>query len=154
MKLRQLVLWVLILWIAGPLRVPTLIITLPANRDIYASIYNICIIYRYDNFRSWPNCKAINPYRAGTEFFWFNIANNIVADALATQGARTSSPMMHNVNYVEEVTYCLISEKISTTCMMTSSNGSIFRVTGHLCGEFTGPLWIPRTKASDAELWC
>ena len=23
-------------------------------------------------------------------------------------------------------------------CMMTSSNGNIFRVTGHLCGEFTG----------------
>ena len=38
--------------------------------------------------------------------------------------------------------------------MMTSSNGSIFRVTGHLCGEFTGSRWIPRTKASDAELWC
>ena len=36
---------------------------------------------------------------------------------------------------------------------MTSSNGNIFRVTGHLCGEFTGPRWIPRTKASDAELW-
>ena len=30
--------------------------------------------------------------------------------------------------------------------MMTSSNGNIFRV--------TGPRWIPRTKASDAELWC
>ena len=38
--------------------------------------------------------------------------------------------------------------------MMTSSNGNIFRVTSHLCGEFTGPRWIPRTKASDAELWC
>ena len=37
--------------------------------------------------------------------------------------------------------------------MMTSSNGNIFRVTGHLCGEFPGPRWIPRTKASDAELW-
>ena len=35
--------------------------------------------------------------------------------------------------------------------MMTSSNGSIFRVTGPLCGEFTGHRWIPRTKASDAE---
>ena len=38
--------------------------------------------------------------------------------------------------------------------MMTSSNGKIFRVTGHLCGEFTGPLWITHTKASDVELWC
>ena len=38
--------------------------------------------------------------------------------------------------------------------MTTSSNGNIFRVTGHLCGEFTGDRWIPRKKASDAELWC
>ena len=39
-------------------------------------------------------------------------------------------------------------------CMMTSSNGNIFRVTGHLCGEFTSEQWISRTKDSDAELWC
>ena len=38
--------------------------------------------------------------------------------------------------------------------MMTSSNGNIFRVTGLLCGEFTGNRWIPRTKAGDAELLC
>ena len=25
---------------------------------------------------------------------------------------------------------------------------------GPLCGEFTGHRWVPRTKASDAELWC
>ena len=37
---------------------------------------------------------------------------------------------------------------------MTSSNGNIFRFTGHLCREFTGHRWIPHTKASDAELWC
>ena len=44
---------------------------------------------------------------------------------------------------------------LSPPCfMMTSSSGNIFRVTGHLCGEFTGHRWIPRTKASDAELWC
>ena len=39
-----------------------------------------------------------------------------------------------------------------STNMMTSSNGSIFRVTGHLCWKFTGPRWIPRTKAIHAEL--
>ena len=38
--------------------------------------------------------------------------------------------------------------------MMTLWNGNIFRVTGHLCGEFTGPRWIPHTEASDTELWC
>ena len=31
--------------------------------------------------------------------------------------------------------------------MMTSSNGNIFRVTGPLCGEFTGHRSIPLTKA-------
>ena len=35
--------------------------------------------------------------------------------------------------------------------MMTSSNGNIFRVTGHLCGEFTGQRWTP-PKASDGSL--
>ena len=42
---------------------------------------------------------------------------------------------------------------ISLSSIMTSSNGNIFRVTGHLCREFTGRRWIPGTKASDAELW-
>ena len=37
--------------------------------------------------------------------------------------------------------------------MMTSSNGNIFHVTGLLCGEFTSPRWILRTKASNEELW-
>ena len=34
--------------------------------------------------------------------------------------------------------------------MMTSSNGNIFRVTGHLCGEFTGHRWISQHKGQ----WC
>ena len=40
--------------------------------------------------------------------------------------------------------------------MMTSSNANIFRVIGHLCGEFTGRghRWIPRTTANDVGLWC
>ena len=29
---------------------------------------------------------------------------------------------------------------------MTSSNGNIFRVTGHLCGEFTGPGEFPAQR--------
>ena len=35
----------------------------------------------------------------------------------------------------------------------TSSNGNCFRVTGPLCGEFTGRQWIPLTKASDASVF-
>ena len=37
---------------------------------------------------------------------------------------------------------------------MTSSNGNIFRVTGPLCGKFTGHQWMSVTKASEAELRC
>ena len=33
-----------------------------------------------------------------------------------------------------------------TTFMMTSSNGNIFRVTGPLCGEFTGPGEFPAQR--------
>ena len=43
---------------------------------------------------------------------------------------------------------------VAPVLMKTQSNGNIFRVTGPLCGEFTGHPWIPRTEASDAELWC
>ena len=39
-------------------------------------------------------------------------------------------------------------------CMITYSNGNIFRVTGPLYGELIGYRWIPTTKASDTELWC
>ena len=45
----------------------------------------------------------------------------------------------------------------AATCvkaMMTTSNGSIFRVTGPLWGEITGHRWIPLTKASNVDLWC
>ena len=49
---------------------------------------------------------------------------------------------------------CYWRDSPSSCNMMTLSNGNIFRATGHLCGEFTDPQWILRTKASDAELWC
>ena len=46
------------------------------------------------------------------------------------------------------------STKPAPEPMMTSSNGNIYHVTGHLCSEFTSSRWISHTKASDAELWC
>ena len=33
-----------------------------------------------------------------------------------------------------------------SSLMMTSSNGNLFRVTGHLCGEFTGPGEFPAQR--------
>ena len=57
----------------------------------------------------------------------------------------TSQIIKHNVCVFNWLQHWLCDD------MMTSSNGNIFRVTGHLCGEFTGPRWITRTNASDAE---
>ena len=42
--------------------------------------------------------------------------------------------------------FCLIS----LWYIMTTSNGNVFRVTGLLCGEFTGQRWIPLLMG---ELW-
>ena len=74
-----------------------------------------------------------------------NMVNTVAPDDLATQWTRASYSLVSP-----------ISPGISVPIlnMMTSSNGNIFRVTGPLCGEFTGHRWIPHTKASDAELWC
>ena len=53
----------------------------------------------------------------------------------------------------KHTTMCPEPDGEQPTPMMTSSNGNIFRVTGPLCGEFTGHRWIPRAMATDAELW-
>ena len=37
-------------------------------------------------------------------------------------------------------------------CMMTPSNGNIICATGHLCGEFTGHRWIPRTVTQSFDV--
>ena len=56
---------------------------------------------------------------------------------------------------ISEALYVFVLlENTACLSMMTSSNGNTFCVTGYLCGEFTGPRWIPHTKASDVELWC
>ena len=57
-------------------------------------------------------------------------------------------------NYGDDTDQSQKCNEIVLEFMMTSSNGNIFRVTGHLCGKFADPRWISRTKASDAELWC
>ena len=72
---------------------------------------------------------------------------NIICNSLFNS-IRIDYGLLDSSAYVPQTRECLCNN------MMTSSNGTIFRVTVHLCGEFTGPRWIPHTKASDAELWC
>ena len=44
-----------------------------------------------------------------------------------------------------EVVEALVKIAKILECMITSSNGNIFRVTGPLCGKFTGHRWLPLT---------
>ena len=58
--------------------------------------------------------------RAINCFLWFTIVNFYKYD--------TTDAFTHRQTYM-----------LRKNTMMTSSNGNIFRVTGPLCGEFTGP---------------
>ena len=91
--------------------------------------------------------------------------DTIVKDLIRSKFVQRKSPRWYFWNSSCDLTpFCFVLNMRNDTFtsllssedsyIMTSSNGNIFRVTGHLCGEFTGPRWIPHTKASDAELWC
>ena len=91
-------------------------------------------------FKWKPSQKAshISKYIL-TSFAFFNHEKEITTKKIASLLTLSSSL------YLAQVVY-----SANWVCMMTSSNGKKIRVTGHLCGEFTGPRWIPRSKASEA----
>ena len=117
------------------------------NHQYYLSTPKSC---RQSNVSSW-NKRIYSSY----------MLNNMADDIWGTQGVRLSAATV-----IDKKNPCLPRWSAASLgkwgsgkcarnqCMMTSSNGNIFRVTGHLCGEFIGHRWIPRTKVSDAELWC
>ena len=86
-------------------------------------------------------------YSANVSIWWRHRGNQIII--ISEMRLKISSP--NGGQFVEVEVNMLCCQWGN---MMTSSNGNIFRVTGHLCGEFTGPRRIPSTKATDAELWC
>ena len=83
------------------------------------------------------------------------IFNTMDADALAHCITTPSRIIVKNIQDPDSLIFMIVcilmmsvSEKMvlcwnralyDTGDMMTSSNGNIFHVTGHLCGEFTGP---------------
>ena len=68
--------------------------------------------------------------------------------------------LLEFLNYHKEsgTSYSTLSEVLDSVLLpwrvknkydtMTSSNENIFRVTGHLCGEFYGHRWIPPMPVS------
>ena len=61
------------------------------------------------------------------------------------------------VGAAQAIVWLLISWEI-LCCILSVNHDDVIKwkhLCGkHLCGELTGPRWIPHTKASDAELWC
>ena len=94
-------------------------------------------------------CETNVHYRMGVVINPTN--KNCSYSKTPTTNVRLSLQTIHRMFFtISEMPW----ESSRTMFMMTSSNGNIFRFTGHLCGEFTGHRWIPHTKASDAELLC
>ena len=55
--------------------------------------------------------------------------------------------LLHSmIDYIFIAALTGLIQHILKVTMMTSSNGNIFRVTGHLCGEFTGPGEFPAQR--------
>ena len=111
--------------------------------------------------RYWPFMRGIPPTKASGAEFWRFILyafEQIVSKQLIRRWFETQmrslwrqcNEMIDQLN----ILMAFVALMIYIHIMMTSSSGNIFRVTAHLCGEFTGPRWILLTKASDAELWC
>ena len=99
-------------------------------------IYIVCILH------TWKYITSGDPDK-----HWLAYVIKMVTDALAptrhqvindNHGDSAMITMSHEL--------CISISHYSHYNMMTSSNGNIFRITGHVCGEFTGPRWIPRTQ--------
>ena len=82
-----------------------------------------------------------------------NIIKSLQVKICSKKIKQSSDIVMNRLQMGTSGRYSLWRVKIDFI-MMTSSNGNIFRVTGPLCGDFTGHRWIPLTKAGDVELRC
>ena len=98
--------------------------------------------------------KAMTTNKFGSYFRFRYQRQNWTEDRETGKHSKSYVIKLSTITAIMRAEPRVLYSKSAPYIMMTSSNGNIFRVPGHLCGEFTGPRWIPRTKASDAELWC
>ena len=75
---------------------------------------------------------TISLYRTSVTKHWLNIGN--------------CQLFQHEREKLDKNVYSRFAKWSKIFTMMTSSNGNIFRVTGPLCGKFTGDRWIPLTR--------
>ena len=114
-----------------------------ANKEACIMSWNRSLIFllnvpfrRPDGANIWQ--RWCTPYRRfSTAHTYHLISSAYLSGAKWTNEYRHGSECKHFMLY-----------------MMTSSNGNIFRVTGHLCGEFTGPRPVTRSFAMMFSLIC
>ena len=77
----------------------------------------------------YPSLYSLKTLGIEDEVFWIKIRVIVVF---------TLQPLYH--------TFCALLQFNNGRLLMTSSNGNVFRETGHLCGESTGPGEIPTQR--------
>ena len=114
--------------------------------DVYQGLH-LCAIFTYKELHtSWHYVFHTKQREAANHF----ISNQLHFMAFGWRRKLNSRPCLSiTVTTVSNRKQYLVTD---LDFMMTSSNGNIFRGTGHLSGEFTGHRWIPHTKTSDGEL--
>ena len=88
----------------------------------------------------WDDADNGNPYSRKTRTNLLYIVKTVALTIWRNKEAGRASATTTLTKFFQE--------------MMTSLKGKDFPRSGPLYGEFTGHRWIPRTKASDAKLWC
>ena len=144
------------------------IITTTQNKDViihpYTKLQELCKpLVRFDMDEKWHATGNRGFIYLTISWFQFNSISKITLDGYLLISFLLDREIKQFKKHYSSKNWILLklsphSQLVAWKrylVMMTSSNGNIFRVTGHLCGEFTGtgPRWIPHTKASDAELW-
>ena len=87
--------------------------------------------------------REATSFKMGQSYGWLS-SNELT---LTDWGDTDCFQPQQNTKRPKPCSYCVECAFLSyVLSMMTSSIGNIFRVTGHLCGEYTSPRWIPPHK--------
>ena len=104
---------------------------------IFHGIYCTIRLISLDKFRNHTDKKCLDVLHRGP---WMvrRLINNTDRQNMFFKVLLTSNCCWCK----QHISFC----SVVCASMMTSSNGNVFRVTGHLCGEFTGPGEFPAQR--------
>ena len=109
----------------------------------------------YDSSRTWIRLET-HMYIALAGELWSLVRKlektACVITTLHCITCKTTITAAEQKSWFDLTKYTPISPSSASYVMMTSSNGNIFRVTGHLCREFTAQR--PVTRSFDVSLIC